>query len=99
MYFGTYFYTERLQAVAPEHAHILTNMNNNTFIQDEESYHVECNDGYEVMNNKGAYIGGGKGKVKTFQRKNRKGSFIDLADNDEHTKLKCGEGKLRLCPC
>ena len=94
-----YVYTERLEVVALKHARILTHMNNNTFIKDEESYYLECNDGYEVMDSTDDYIRRGKGKVKVFQRKNSKGSFVDLVENVEHTTLKCGEGKLRLCTC
>jgi len=71
-------------------------MNNNTFIKNEESYYLECNDGYEVMDHKDKYAGGEKSKVKTFQRKNSKGRYVFIAENVEHTELLCGEGKQRV---
>jgi len=96
MYFDTIFFTERLDVLSIDNAHI-----NNTirFVKDGDSYDVKCSDGYEVaqgLNREDQYIGGEQDKLKTFKIQNKNGRHVYLVKNDEYPSLVCREGKQRI---
>ena len=90
-----------------KHAKILQNIK---LVEDGDSYDVECDDGYEVaqqrLERKDRYIGGRQGKLKTFQVQNSKGRYVFIAENvKENSSVVCREGKqlirdhVHLCTC
>ena len=93
MYFDTFLFTERLDVLIIEHAHIPKEIK---FVKDGDLYDVKCFDGYEVaqgLNRKDRYIGGEQDKVKIFEIQNRNGQYVYLAKNDNFTGLVCRKGK------
>jgi len=77
-----------------KHANILQNI---WFVEDGDYYDVECDNGYEVaqqrLGRKYRYIGGPQSQIKAFQVQNSNGRDVFIAEKVIFTTLVCREGK------